>query len=235
MRTWFVSINEQVRGPFTQDEIKTHLAEGTIPLDSRIWGRGQTDWVIASNWMKAPQAAVIDPVRAKQEQAWHYAVQGVSKGPMPRAQLVNELRATRQKDEVLVWTKGMKAWSDLFEFHDLLEEIGLNKREHPRAAIDGQVVLKTEDGKAIIGQLKSISPGGLGVGQIIEPLSIGQVVTVEVRSPMLGDTIATKATVQYVTDSAFVGMKFVSVSMESKSRILEYVRTSDTIAQRAAA
>ncbi len=235
MRTWFITLKEQTKGPFSQDEIKSLLNDGSLPLDCQIWGRGQTDWVMASNWMTKPSSTTADASNAKQEQAWHYAVQGVSKGPMPRAQLVAELRATHKKDEVLVWTKGMKAWADLFEFHDLLDEIGLNRREHPRAAIDGQVILRLEDGKTIIGQLKTISPGGFGVGNIIEPLSMGQIVNVEVRSPLLGgDPITTRATVQYVTDTAFIGMKFVSVSMENKSRILEYLRHSESAAQRAA-
>ena len=236
MPNWFICHNETVRGPFTTDDIKTQLSSGILDLDATIWSRGQTEWSKVSTWSKQahnePENSGAE--RGKQEQLWHYAMQGQSKGPMPRAQLINEIRSIQQKDEILVWTKGMKSWADLFEFHDLLDEIGLNKREHPRATISGQAVLTTEDGTSIIAQLKTVSPGGAGVDQIFTSLSIGQTVTLEIKSPTLGEeAITSKATVQYVTDASFVGLKFVSLSMENKARILQYVRGSNHIAQAA--
>jgi hypothetical protein len=224
MPNWFICTDEVVRGPFSTDDVKSQLTSGLVELDATIWGRGQTEWMTIGNWSKQSHSEETTSDRGKQEQLWHYALQGQSKGPMPRAQLINEIKMIQQKDEILVWTKGMKSWADLFEFHDLLDEMGLNKREHPRASITGQAILTTEDGKSIIAQLKTVSPGGAGVDQIFENLSIGQTVTLEIRSPMLGDSITSKATVQYVTDSSFVGLKFASLSMENKARILQYVR-----------
>jgi hypothetical protein len=233
MPNWFICQNETVRGPFTTEDIKTQLNSGILELDATIWARGQTEWSSVASWSKQSHTETDTAQKGKQEQLWHYAMQGQSKGPMPRAQLINEIRSIQHKDEILVWTKGMKSWVDLFEFHDLIDEIGLNKREHPRAVIAGQAVLKTEDGHTIIAQLKTVSAGGAGVDQIFESLSIGQTITLEIRSPALGEAITTKAAVQYVTDASFVGLKFSSLSMENKARILQYVRGNNQAANAA--
>jgi hypothetical protein len=157
------------------------------------------------------------------QQLWHYAVDGDSKGPMTRIELIGEIKGLRQKDGILIWTKGMKAWADLYEFHDLVDEIGLNRREHPRATVDGSVVLKVDD-KTLIGKLRTLSVGGFGGSQMNTYLAIGQVVQADIKSDALGDAISVKAIVQYITDAGFVGFKFSSISMENKSRIVEFIR-----------
>lgn len=223
MGRWFICKSEKVQGPLTADEIKAQVASGTLPLDCLIWGRGHKEWIALSRWIK-DVGHREESVSTVQEQLWHYAIDGTSKGPMTRAELVNEIKGIKQKDEVLVWTKGMKAWADLFEFHDLLDDVGLNRREHPRAPIHGQAILTADDGQSVIGQLKTISSGGLGVTHVGQNLKIGQTLMVEIRSAELGDSITSKATVQYVTQSGYVGFRFVSLSMENKARIMQYVK-----------
>ena len=225
MPNWFICQNEVVHGPYSTEHVRSQLSSGLLTLDATVWARGQKEWLTLSAWSKQSFVEDNSSDKSRPEQMWHYAIQGQSKGPMTRAQLVNEIKSIQQKDEILVWTKGMKSWADLFEFHDLLDEMGLNRREHPRASIEGQAVLKTEDGHSIIARLRTISPGGAGVDQILENLSIGQTVTIEIRSSILGEAMTSKATVQYMTDSSFVGLKFAGLSMENKARILQYVRS----------
>jgi hypothetical protein len=223
MAQWFVCKSESVQGPFSRDEIKERVTGGTLPLDCLIWGRGQKDWIPLAHWVKEA-GQQVETMSSTQEQLWHYAQEGSSKGPMTRAELVNEIKALKQKDEILVWTKGMKAWADLYEFNDLLDDLNLNRREHPRAGIHGQAILKIDDTHTIIGQLKVISSGGVGVTGVQNNLAIGQTLTIEIKSEEIGDSITAKANVQYVTQSGYVGLKFQALSMENKARIMQYVK-----------
>ncbi len=201
-----------------------------------VWGRGQGDWLTLANWMKLSESYHAQEGQNKRpEQMWHYALEGDAKGPMSRAELILELSNIRDKDQILVWTKGMTAWADLFEFHDLLDELGLNKREHPRAAISGSLVIATEDGNTVIANLKTISAGGAGATNVNQMLTMGQNVTLEVKSDSLNETINVKAQVQYVTEFGYVGFKFQSISMEAKSRIVQYLRTAKVPATQQAA
>lgn len=223
MTSWFICENDKVRGPFSSDELKAMAANGTVTLDSLIWGRSQTEWIVINKWLKEVLPTAQDQNDVNTKQMWHYAVGGDSKGPMNRIELIAELKSLRTKDEVLLWTKGMKAWADLYEFHDILDELGMNKREHERAQISGQVIFKIGNVDHI-GQLRTISSGGFGCNDLKTSLAIGQVVTLTIQSDQLNLKIMTKATVQYVSDSGFYGFKFNSISMESRTVIMEYIR-----------
>ncbi len=226
MAHWFLLQNEKVTGPFSDEEIKTQMTTTKIPGDALIWGRPMNAWKNLISWEKELPQLVATMENAISQQMWHYAVDGDSKGPMTRAELINELKNSRFKGEVLVWTKGMKAWSSLYEFHDLLDEIGLNRRDHPRAHIDGAAVIKF-DSTVLQAELKSISPGGFsavltGGGT----LAIGQLIHADISSPHLGVPVSAKSTVQYVADTGLYGFKFQGVNMECKAHIMEYIKAS---------
>lgn len=228
--------DDKVSGPLSHDQVRAQFASGQIKEVCLIWGRSQNSWLPITKWMKdATTQASTDTstLSTNSQQMWHYAIDGDSKGPMPRVELVNELKSLHQKSEVLVWTKGMSAWADLFEFHDLLDEIGINRREHPRAKIDGSIVLKFND-KTIIGLLKTISPGGFGAFQLGNNLAIGQVVSAEIKSEQLNSTLSGKAVVQYTSDSGFYGFKFQGLNMEAKAYILEFIKSSKSQTKNAA-
>ena len=226
MGKWFLLQGEKVQGPFTHDEVRAEYAAGQTEENCLIWGRQHNLWQPLSTWLKTISQTEMQTTNdTVTQQLWHYAIEGESKGPMPRVELVNELKNLHHKGEILVWTKGMKAWADLFEFHDLLDEMGLNRREHPRSPINGSIVVKYDD-QTIIGLLKSISPGGFGAVNLGNTLSIGQVVSVEIKSESLNSTVVVKSIVQYVSESGFYGFKFQSINMEAKAHIMEFIRRS---------
>jgi hypothetical protein len=223
---WFINQNEKVTGPLTTDEVKARFTGGQLNNECLIWGRILESWMTLPNWMRdLTQLTAATQLQAQPSaaQMWHYAIDGDSKGPMTRVEMINEIKNSRSSGEILVWTKGMKAWSDLYEFHDLLDEAGINRREHPRAPITGSVVVKF-DAQTLIGTLKSISPGGFGATQLSAQLSIGQIVHVEIKSDSLPMPISLKSIVQYTSESGFFGFRFQNVSMEAKAHIMEYIK-----------
>lgn len=221
--TWFTCIEEKVEGPYELEKLKEMLVSGSLPKDCLIWGRGQEEWRQASKWIGSVDSTVQKLEPKKQGQAWHFALDGESKGPMSRAELLHELRHIREKDEILVWTKGMKQWADLFDFHDLVDELGLNRRTHLRANIDGTLTVTLEDGGKLMGHLRTCSEGGMGAGGFHNNLSMGLNVKLDINSDKLGEPFSVKAQVQYVTDSGYVGFKFLSIGMEAKSKIVQHI------------
>ncbi len=235
MDIWFICENEDVRGPFTANELKAMVTDGQIGESTLVWGRPQQTWMPANRWASMLPQLMSHKISesSSQQQLWHYAVNGTSVGPLTRAELVNELKAATQKNQILVWTKGMKAWGDLFEFHDLLEEIGLNRRESPRLSIQGAAIIRFED-KTLLGQLQTISPGGVGITKLDSRLPIGQLVSIEIKSEVLGEPVHMKALVQYSTESGFYGFKAQSLSIEAKSRIIACIKRKQSEVARAA-
>ena len=91
----------------------------------------------------------------------------------------------------------MKEWVPLYEFHDLLTEVGMNKRQFPRAELSGKAVLENGNGTTLIAPLLSISEGGFGVALADGPVA-GEVLTVELgKARRSGDPLHAKAELRY--------------------------------------
>lgn len=223
MGQWFVLQNEEVSGPFSDEDLKQRVADGRVAPSAMVWGQPQPEWINASGWVKElPQLQKVarpEPQRRR----WHYARKGASHGPMEREQLVAALKDMKSISGVVIWTKGMKAWAPIYEFHDLLDEVGVNRRQHPRANISGRVAIK-KDNDSFIGKLETISEGGFGVTGI-EGLKTGDVVSAELQSEALYVSIIVKATVRYMTEKGFIGFKFDTINMESKANVIQYVKS----------
>ena len=231
MVKWFVCQNEDVDGPFDSEEIKQRLESGKISGTTMIWGRPQAEWKTVDWWAMNLPDLLKKAGKAAQVEVWHYVYQEVSHGPMPRAELIANVKDIQDKSNVFIWTTGMTEWMPIFENHELIEEIGISRRKHPRADIDGSVSVDV-DGTDHIGQLKMVSAGGCGISGV-HGLTVGKVVHITLRSEFFFKPLNATAEVRYVTDSGFVGLQFSSINMEEKSAIIDYVR--DRIVKKALA
>lgn len=232
MAQWFVLRNEDVKGPYTTDEVKSLAAQGELQDRDLIWGRLQSEWQSIGWWMVELPNLLAKTKEVKDDRLWHYAVGGTAHGPFNREDLLERLKSVNVSQDILVWTKGMKAWAPIYEFNDLLDAIGVNKRQFPRADIEGRVTMRV--GLQVIeGILLTISEGGFGADQI-NGVNIGQVLSVEIHSDAFYDPIHAKAEVRYVTEGSYVGFKFQNINMEARGAIIQYVKTAGRTFVRAA-
>ena len=191
---WFVQTGERVEGPLSTDDVQAKLKAGLFGSNSLIWGPGVDAWVNMQTWsinLSGLQSADAPAGMETYSESWHYAVGGQSKGPVSREDLVRELKEVGSGD-IMLWTKGMKEWAPLYEFHDLLTEIGINKRQFPRAEVTGKVILNGNNGTTMIAPLLSISEGGFGVGLDAGYVS-GETVTAEIQITVFRDSLHVKA------------------------------------------
>lgn len=225
MVRWFILRNENIKGPFSTEEIKSLNQSGDILDKDLIWGNLQAEWKPVAWWnIELPKLLAQTPKEEKETKLWHYAIQGQSFGPFNREDLIAKLKDNKSNYDILVWTKGMKAWAPIFEFTDLLDAVGINKRQFPRADIDGKVTIKSGP-TTIVGNLLMISEGGFGADQI-KGLSNAQIVSVEIESDSFYESIHAKAEVRYMTERGYVGFKFQNINMESRSAIVQYVKSA---------
>lgn len=224
---WFVQVKDRVEGPLTQSEIQNRIQLGSISGADLVWGSGMDQWRSISWWnqessnVELTQTAIQQPL----PETWHFALNGNSHGPYRRAELLDELKKVNNLGDVLLWTKGMKEWAPLFEFHEILSSIGVNKRQFPRADISGQVTLKTGE-RTLVAQALTISEGGMGVA-LEEGVVSGQQISVEIQSPAFRGPVHAKAEVRYVSNGV-TGLRFTNVSQENKAAIISFVRQSQT-------
>lgn len=232
MVQWFVLRSEDVSGPFSTEEVKNLAAQGEFQDHNLIWGHMQVDWKPLGWWMVELPNLLAKTKEVKDPRQWHFAVAGNSFGPYSREDMIEKLRETNLNQEVLIWTKGMKSWAPIFEFNDILDSIGINKRQFPRAEIDGKAAVKIGT-QTFEGNLLTISEGGFGADNL-SVVTAGQVVSVEIQSDSFYDPIHAKAEVRYVADSGYVGFRFQNLSMEARGAIIQYVKSAGRTFARAA-
>lgn len=226
---WFVQKDDVIHGPYTTDDVHNRLQAGQISPSHLIWGNGQEQWVPLKSWNGVSEAAdtggsSTGSTDSTANASWHYAAGGQSYGPLTRKNLIQALKNLPFLGEVMIWTKGMKEWAPLFEFHDILSEVGINKRQFPRADLEGKAVLKA-GGVTLIGNLLSISEGGLGVELMATNLVPGEALTLEMQSPAFRDPITAKVEVRYVGETV-LGLKFTQISSEVKGAIIQFIKQS---------
>lgn len=221
---WFVQREDSVDGPMSAEDVKSRLASGQLNAQCMIWGRGLQGWQTVQSWLEAlPGLANSSLDLPDSNELWHYALNGKSHGPFEKPALVEHLKRAPHLSDVMVWTKGMKEWAPVYEFHELLTLAGVNKRQFPRADIRGEVTIKTGE-STLMAKLVSISESGCGV-ELESGLVPGQPVTLEIQSPSFREPLHAKAECRYLADGQ-CGLKFSSVNSETKGLIVQYVRQS---------
>jgi hypothetical protein len=217
---WFVQTNDIVDGPFSTEDVQARLQGGDFAKNSLIWGPGTDSWQNMTTWLQSLTGLQSSGPSEMMFEAWHFAVAGQSRGPMSREQMINEIKNLGGGD-VMVWTKGMKEWAPLFEFHDLLNEVGINKRQFPRAELAGKAVIRS-NGNVLIAPLLSISEGGFGVA-LENGLVSGESVTAELQSQVFREALHVKADVRYVGQGV-IGFKFTQVNVETRGAIIQFIK-----------
>ncbi len=219
---WYVQkSNESVEGPLTSDQVQERLSAGDFNPKNMVWGHGMEHWRPIDWWMTHHnQLNNVTEINTAKE-TWHFAHKGQSFGPYGRAELLDHLKSFGMDGEVMLWTKGMKEWAPLFEFHDILEDLGVGRRQHPRAPVD-EVATLTSAEKTFSAPLFSISEGGFGI-RIQENVEAGQQLTVELSSPAFRQPIHARAEVRYCS-SGVAGIRFIQLSSEAKGAIIQYIR-----------
>jgi hypothetical protein len=223
MTQWFLCDNDIVAGPFTADAIIQKVVDGTVPSNILIWGKALHVWKPYQWWHDNLTQIIEDSKRAQDPRLWHFAYRGESVGPLERSELVSRLQGFKgDANEALIWTQGMSQWSPIFEFHDIMDEVGVNRRHFPRAPISGKIVLQ-QDGQYIVGELKAVSEGGFGAHNFAYDLAPGLILKCELVTVHLGGKIFVTGQVRYL-DAETVGFKFVNINRESQSLIVSYVK-----------
>ncbi|MBX7231186.1 MAG: GYF domain-containing protein [Bdellovibrionales bacterium] len=231
---WYLLKNEdQIFGPFSTEEIIAYHQQKQSPEQEYIWGNPQQEWKTLQWWKSELPRLINQSEKNKPTKQWHYAFNGQAQGPFTREELIQTLKDVQISAELLIWTKGMKAWAPIFEFSDLLNEIGINKRQFPRADIEGSVQIQIGSNNRK-GRLLTISEGGFGADQL-NGLTVGQILNIKIESEDLHEIIHSKSEVRYVTEKGYAGFRFQHINMEAKSVIIQYMKQSHRVMLKVAA
>ncbi len=220
-RKWFLFSDDQIIGPYKQDEVAHHAEGLKNPL---VWGRGSTDWVPLSRLSKLSSDLESMDKKPKlgSDRLWKIRNGAVESKPMFHDQMMDYLRPLKDFSAVQIWTEGYSEWKDIYQIHKLMDELGVSRRQHPRVPIMGTLNCEGTTG-SFNARVLSISEGGLGITEAPD-VKIGEKFKTVLKSSNLYGPIHSTVEVVYVGSDQYAGLKFVGLQSESKSAIIEYVR-----------
>ncbi|MCB0348731.1 MAG: PilZ domain-containing protein [Bdellovibrionales bacterium] len=219
-KIWFICDANFISGPYTTSDILADLTNGKRNLQSKVWWKGQRDWISLGEWQK--QADTFEKnVHQQEEPIWYAEKQGQTYGPIAKSQLIELLCSLTNLSKIRVWKKGQENWATVYEYSDISQELGITRRKFPRAPILGDVSIEKK-GQHISYKAATISAGGLGIVGA-HSLSVGDQLQISLRSPLMVIGIHATAVVRH-TSSNYTGIEFINISSEHKSTIADYVK-----------
>lgn len=222
---WFLYSNDVVTGPFSTDHVHARVASGELGPQCFIWWKGQREWIPIQTWKTELHSILASLVGNQQKPIWYVDVGAAPIGPLTQNELIDNLRSQTDLGRIRLWAVGMQKWKTLFELHDIMEQLGISRREHDRAPLMGTVAItrSNEDPKGFVAKAASISVGGIGVSSAHD-LRRGDEVALLIRSNDIPSNLHVRGEVVYVTDAGHAGIRFNKVLPETHSLIHDYVK-----------
>ncbi|WP_413557005.1 PilZ domain-containing protein [Bdellovibrio sp. HCB209] len=226
-KIWFILNDGQVTGPFEPGEVESQIASFKEPL---IWGRGQVEWDTPSKWRVKVKEMVPVSAPGDQSKNWMTRIEGkVNKEAFKYSDMIVQLKKMTDLSQVDISTDGGKTWKEVYALQQVVDDLGISRRSHPRVPIVGTLEFEVGTTSATVKcRVISISEGGLGINDA-ESLQIGQKFFATLTSPNLYQTITTTCEVVYMGNDGYAGLRFVGLPEEFKSSVIEYVRKFATL------
>jgi len=220
LKIWFILSEGQVTGPFSFEEVQSESTGKKEPL---IWGKGQSEWLSPVKWREllkdAPEAPAL---RHDPDSLWYVRISKEESKPQRYNDLISYLKGLNDLSEVEISTNQGKDWKEIYAYQNLVDDLGVSRRSHPRVPIVGTLTCEGPRGD-FTARVISISEGGLGINDA-KNLDIGDRFPAVLNSQNLYSTIHCTCEVVYVGTDGYAGIKFVNLADEFKSSIIEYVK-----------
>jgi hypothetical protein len=150
---------------------------------------------------------------------------------MSKNELLQLIAKQDDVSEISIQDQKTKEWKEIYAFPDLVEKLGISRRKTQRVPILAQFNGKTTKSKNVSYRVITISEGGMGFTENFD-LKIGDEVEGQISSPHFFQPINVKADVIYAGLDGYIGLKFSSITDETKSAIIEYVKKFGKASQR---
>ena len=222
---WFIHREGIVHGPFKASEVNDRIAKNEFGADCLVWARGSNEWLPMDQW-GVLSAKANEGSKTVAQRVWYCdSGAGQPAGPLTQNELVDHLKGLNRWDIVSLWGTGLLKWLPLFEVPEVMDLVGISRRENPRAPLLGQIALTTV-GSSLPAQVVpalTISIGGFGV-KAAGFLQRGDKLQIAIKCREFTTTIHAAGEVLYVSRAGDAGIKFLDLTPETKALIADHVR-----------
>ncbi len=226
-RIWFLysSQDKKVSGPFVSDEVHQKIRSGEITPECNIWWKGQREWLSVSVWISSGEKILQNQNEKSKSAVWYLDLGGEPVGPLTQREMIDHLRGNKNLSRIKLWTVGLKNWKSIYEFSDVMDEMGMSRRENARAPLmaSAQITRHGEDGAPMLLKVATISVAGVGINDALALIK-GEEIQVVIKSGEFSTPIRVHASVIYVSPNGNAGLKFHQLQPEIQSIIYDYTK-----------
>ncbi len=219
-KIWFIAQGQNIRGPFSTEEVELFLSGGSLTLTSLIWWKGEPAWHTVSHW-KTNFVHILKSLEPVEEKEWFLQHGTEHWGPVTKAEMIRTLETAFDPTIFRLWKVGLEKWQSIYQFEDICYLLGLQKREHTRVPMVGTATLELPY-DTVIANTATVSQGGFGIQKT--PLPSGHIVRVTIKSPVLPILVRATAEVRYSGNDGYTGLKFENLTAEATSAIMDYIK-----------
>lgn len=219
-KIWFILNDGQVTGPFEPAEVESKISQLKTP---QIWGRGSSEWMTPTKWRQSLSSNNVSLSKnTEPPQQWKMRIEGKEEPAMSYTNLIKRLKELRDFSVIDVCPENSTQWREVFSVPQIVEQLGITRRAHPRVPIVGTFQATNDLNEEFKFRVISISEGGLGVTEAGKSL-IGSKYKGTITSPNLFMPIDANCEVVYAGKDGYAGLRFIGLPEEFKNSIIEYV------------
>ncbi len=226
-KIWFIhsSIDSKVSGPFVSQEVRQKLASGEITEGCNIWCKSQREWLSLGVWATNGEEILKNKNEKSENTIWYLDLGGEPVGPLTHKEMIHSLRGNKNLTLVRLWTVGIKNWKSVYEFSEIMDEMGMSRRENTRAPLMAtmQIIRHGESESSNLFKVASISVAGVGINDG-QSLSQAEEIQVIIKCNAFSSPIRAQANVIYVSANGHAGIKFKQIQPEMQLLILDYIK-----------
>jgi len=177
-----------------------------------------------TSWREQLQIILKSESEKTHNPVWYVDSNGSSVGPLTQSEMISHLRGASTLNKVRLWSVNLNKWTNIFELHDIMEQLGISRRENERAPLMGTVAISRADQQGpVVVKAASISAAGMGLndsGFLVK----GEQVQLLVKSSEFPHALRFTGTVAYVTSTGYVGIRFDELHPEMATFVVDYVK-----------
>lgn len=219
-KKWFLARGGQISGPHSRVTIEAELQTQKRHEKILFWARGLSQWLDSTDW----QAALVQAAHkqtSRETKQWSVELEG-------HVQLLtmDEVYMFIERNFDDIWKirfkpENVNQWLDISQLPSLMNRFQVT-RASERAGLLGSVTIEFA-GKSIKARARDVSASGIGVAGL-GPIPVGEIAPVILDSPNLPSVIHAHAQIVYRHADGQAGLKFVGLTAENTSLIVEYLK-----------
>ncbi len=154
-KVWYLLEAKSVKGPMALEDLPDSPS-------IQVWRPGLNEW-IHTNLNEMKKNSDLSPPEEIACDYFYVRANGFDTGPYSTFEICEKLNSKEFESNIKVWTLGMKRWTALFEYPDLIRRWGITRRKLARVPLVSNVTLTDSGGKKWLATASTISEGGIGV------------------------------------------------------------------------